>query len=59
MDCTEFAYKLLKQEHVAVVPGVAYGEAYSEYIRIAYTLEISGLREAVRRLKYFIEHTNL
>ena len=59
MDCTKFAYKLLKQEHVAVVPGVAYGEAYSEYIRIAYTLEISGLREAVRRLKYFIEHTNL
>ena len=59
MDFTEFAYKLLKQEHVAVVPGVAYGEAYSEYIRIAYTLEISGLREAVRRLKYFIEHTNL
>ena len=41
------------------MPGVAYGEAYSEYIRIAYTLEISGLREAVRRLKYFIEHTNL
>lgn len=59
MDCTEFAYKLLEQEHVAVVPGVAYGEAYTEYVRIAYTLETSGLREAVKRLKHFIEHTNM
>lgn len=57
MDCTEFAYKLLEQEHVAVVPGVAYGKAYTEYVRIAYTLETSGLREAVKRLKHFIEHS--
>lgn len=54
MDCTEFSYRFLKQEHVAVVPGVAYGQAYMDYIRIAYTLELGGLREAIKRLEHFI-----
>lgn len=52
----EFAYELLKEEHIAVVPGEAYGEAYSEYIRVALTANIDSLLEAVRRIKKFVEY---
>lgn len=59
MNCTEFAYRLLEQEQVATVPGIAYGEAYSYYVRISYTLDINRLQEAVKRLKHFIECTDV
>lgn len=55
MDGLSFAYKLLEKEHVAVVPGVSYGEKYTDYIRIAYTLDIPVLEEATMRIERFIE----
>lgn len=54
MDGLSFAYKLLEKEHVAVVPGVSYGERYTDYIRIAYTLDIPVLKEATMRIKRLI-----
>ena len=51
----EFAYKLLENEQVAVVPGISYGEAYSNYIRIAYTVEVDVLKKAVERINRFME----
>ena len=54
LDALTFAYKLLEQQHVAVVPGVAYGEEYKDYVRIAYTMKIDVLKEAINRIEQFI-----
>lgn len=51
MKSEQFAYALLENAHIAVVPGVAYGEMYDDYIRIAFTKKIDVLKEAVKRLK--------
>lgn len=54
LDALTFAYKLLEKQHVAVVPGVAYGEEYKDYVRIAYTMKIDVLKEAISRIEQFI-----
>lgn len=51
----EFAYKLLEDVHVAVVPGVVYGKAYDNYIRVAFTRKIEMLEEAVERFHTFFD----
>lgn len=51
----DFALKLLDAQHVAVVPGVAYGKAYDDYIRIAFTHDVSVLSEACDRISRFVE----
>lgn len=55
LDAEQFAYQLLEKQHVAVVPGIAYGEHYANYIRIAFTLEHKKLTEAMCRIKIFCE----
>ncbi len=52
----EFAYKLLEDVHVAVVPGVVYGKAYDSYIRVAYTRKIETLEKAVQRFHTFFDN---
>lgn len=51
----EFAYKLLEDVHVAVVPGVVYGKAYDGYIRVAFTRKVEVLEEAVQRFQTFFD----
>ena len=58
MNAEEFAYALLESKHVAVVPGSAYGEKYSNYIRIAFTLNETLLKEAMQRIQSFCEELN-
>ena len=53
MNAEEFSYTLLEREHVAVVPGNAYGDDYSGYVRIAFTKDIPVLEEACARIKHF------
>ena len=52
----DFALKLLESQHVAVVPGVAYGKSYDNFIRIAFTHDISVLEEACARIRKFVEN---
>jgi len=40
---------------VVVIPGSAFGKQGEGYIRIAYTLPIDRLREAVKRIRKVIE----
>jgi aminotransferase len=54
MDSQTFAYRLLEEERVAVVPGLAYGDAYDDYIRIAFTVQGPRLQEAIGRLAAFV-----
>lgn len=56
MDSVSFAYKLLEDQHIAVVPGVTYGEPYNGYIRIAFTKQIDVLQEAAERFRKFAEN---
>ena len=53
MDSQSFAYGLLKEQRVAVVPGLAYGDAYDNFIRVAFTVSGERLREALGRLRAF------
>ena len=54
LSCMDFAYQLLESQHVAVVPGVTYGERYDEYVRIAFTHRAEVLVDAVRRITSFV-----
>lgn len=49
----QFAYDLLEKAHVAVVPGVAYGDICRNYIRIAFTLDESKIIKGARRIVDF------
>jgi aminotransferase len=51
----EFAQKLLQEEHVAVVPGDAFGPSGTGFIRCSYATSIDKVREAVTRITRFAE----
>lgn len=55
MRSIDFALRLLESKHVAVVPGVAYGRSYDNFIRIAFTQDVKILAEACRRIRSFVE----
>ncbi len=54
-DSLEFSYKLLKDIHIAVTPGVDFGKnKTNRYLRFAYTRDISHLEEGIERLKRYL-----
>lgn len=53
LNSEEFSYKLLEKSRIAVVPGIAYGDMYDSYIRVAFTKNIAILKEVIERLKKF------
>lgn len=55
MTSEEFANRFLQEEKVAVVPGTAFGSCGEGYLRISYAYSIDELREALGRLKNFVE----
>lgn len=55
MKSYDFAVNLLKNAHVAVVPGITYGETCDNYIRVAFTLNEDRIVEGVKRIKTYIE----
>lgn len=57
MDSKTFCFSLLEQQHVAVIPGVAFGEAFDNYIRLAFTLNEDKIIEGVNRIYEFISHS--
>ena len=55
MTGEEFALELLKSRQVALIHGSAYGgEAYRDFVRIAFTLGIPELRKAFARIREFL-----
>jgi len=54
MNSIDFCYALLRGAHVAVVPGVTYGQCCDNYIRIAFTLDEEIIKEGVRRITEFV-----
>ncbi|MEN6610184.1 MAG: aminotransferase class I/II-fold pyridoxal phosphate-dependent enzyme [Methanoregulaceae archaeon] len=51
----EFAERLLKEQHVAVVPGSVFGEGGEDHLRCAYAVSRQHLSEALKRMGAFIE----
>ena len=51
----QFCEELLKDQLVACVPGNAFGEAGEGYIRVSYAYSIEQIKEAVSRIKEFLE----
>lgn len=55
MSSDEFALKLLEEEHVAVVPGTAFGDCGEGFLRISYAYSIESLKLAMERLERFVQ----
>ena len=56
MSSDEFATRLLEEEHVAVVPGSAFGACGEGFVRISYAYSLENLKLAMERLNRFIGH---
>jgi len=59
MTSDEFCERLLSSQHVAVVPGNAFGASGEGYIRVSYCYSIKHIKEALRRLEQFIKTQSL
>jgi aminotransferase len=54
MDDEAFAEKLLLEEHVAVVPGNAFGKGGEGFVRCSYATAYEKIEEALRRMEKFM-----
>lgn len=54
LSSEEFCERLLKAEHVAVVPGNAFGASGEGFIRCSYASSMENIKEALRRIEKFI-----
>ena len=54
MNSIDFSYSLLRSAHVAVVPGITYGQSCDSYVRIAFTLSVDKIQEGVKRIAEFV-----
>ncbi len=55
LSSEEFAQELLQDEHVAVVPGDAFGPSGTGFVRCSYANSMENIEEAVRRISRFAE----
>lgn len=55
MSSYDFCCKMLETVHVACVPGIAYGNSCDRYIRIAFTLDETKIKEGIARISKFME----
>ncbi len=54
MDDESFAEKLLMEEHVAVVPGNAFGKGGEGFVRCSYATAYEKIEEALHRMEKFM-----
>ena len=52
----EFAEKLLEAEHVALVPGSAFGDCGGGHVRCSYATSVDKISEALARIENFVRH---
>lgn len=53
LSSEEFVQQLLEEEHVACVPGDAFGPSGAGYVRCSYATGLDDVKEAVRRIQRF------
>lgn len=54
LDSKTFCFSLLEKQHIAVIPGIAFGKAFDNYIRLAFTLNEDKIIEGINRIDSFI-----
>jgi len=55
MTSQEFSERLLLEEKVAVVPGIAFGQCGEGYVRCCYATSLADIEEALSRMKRFAD----
>lgn len=55
LSSEEFCTRLIKEKHVALVPGNAFGESGEGYIRVSYSYSLKHLKEALERVEEFVK----
>ena len=55
LSSEDFAQRLLQEEHVACVPGSAFGPSGEGYLRCSYATSLDKVEEAVRRITRFAD----
>lgn len=55
MDDNTFAEKLLEEEHVAVVPGSAFGPSGAGHVRMSYATAYEKIEQALERIARFVQ----
>ena len=50
----EFAKRLVEEAHVAVAPGVGFGEYGDDYVRLAFVENEQRIRQAARNIRRFM-----
>ena len=55
MTSAEFCERFLLQEHVAVIPGTAFGAGGEGFVRMCYASSLANLAEAMERLERFLK----
>ena len=54
LSSEDFAEKLIKTEHVALVPGTAFGKSGAGHVRCSYATSIEKISEALNRIEHFL-----
>jgi len=55
LNAREFSVRLLEQEHVAMVPGTAFGPGGEGYLRASYCAAMEDVEQAVERIARFVK----
>ncbi|MDD3262101.1 MAG: aminotransferase class I/II-fold pyridoxal phosphate-dependent enzyme, partial [Oscillospiraceae bacterium] len=55
LSSDEFCEKLIEEEHVAVVPGTAFGDCGEGFVRVSYSYSIKHITEALSRIRHFMK----
>lgn len=59
LSSEKFCEKLLKEEHVAIVPGNAFGESGEGYARVSYAASIDSISKALERIGSFLRRRGI
>lgn len=55
MSGRDFAWDLVNERHIAVMPGESFGQAGAGHLRVALTVEEDALRDALRQIAEFAQ----
>lgn len=55
MSSEEFCEKLLYSQHVAIIPGTAFGACGEGFVRASYCYSVSHIKEALARIETFLK----
>ncbi len=56
LSSEEFCKQLILSEHVAIIPGTAFGQCGEGYVRVSYSYSVAHLQKAIKRIKRFLNN---